>query len=81
MCIRDSSYSLIKLAQENRKLEPYRMDFRPIDNVKMAEACGVQGLRTSNPDELAAAARSAVRERTSLVVGIPVNYSDYKKLF
>ena len=79
--LEDHSYSLIKLAQENRKLEPYRMDFRPIDNVKMAEACGVQGLRTSNPDELAAAVRSAVRERTSLVVGIPVHYSDYKKLF
>ena len=79
--LEDHSYSLIKLAQENRKLEPYRMDFRPIDNVKMAEACGVQGLRTSNPDELAAAVRSAVRERTSLVDGIPVHYSDYKKLF
>jgi len=79
--LEDRSYSLIKLAQENRKLEPYRMDFRPIDNVKMAEACGVQGLRTSNPDELAAAVRSAVHERTSLVVGIPVHYSDYKQLF
>jgi acetolactate synthase I/II/III large subunit len=79
--LEDHSYSLIKLAQENRKLEPYRMDFRPIDNVRMAEACGVQGLRTSNPDELTAAVRSAVRERTSLVVGIPVHYSDYKKLF
>jgi acetolactate synthase-1/2/3 large subunit len=79
--LEDHSYSLIKLAQENRKLEPYRMDFRPIDNVKMAEACGVQGLRTSNPDELAAAVRSAVGEGTSLVVGIPVHYSDYKKLF
>ena len=41
--LEDGSYSLIKLAQENRKLEPYRMDFSPIDNVKMAEACGVQG--------------------------------------
>jgi acetolactate synthase-1/2/3 large subunit len=79
--LEDQSYSLIKLAQENRKLEPYRMDFRPIDNVKMAEACGVRGLRSSNPDELAAAVRSAVRERTSLVVAIPVHYSDYKKLF
>ena len=79
--LEDHSYSLIKLAQENRKLEPYRMDFGPIDNVKMAEACGVRGLRTSNPDELAGAVRTAVRERRSLVVGIPVHYSDYKKLF
>ena len=44
--LEDNSYSLIKLAQENRKLEPYRMDFGPIDNVKMAEACGVEAIRT-----------------------------------
>jgi acetolactate synthase-1/2/3 large subunit len=79
--LEDNSYSLIKLAQENRKLEPYRMDFGPIDTVKMAEACGVQALRTSNPDELASAVKRAVGERRSLVVGIPVHYADYRKLF
>ena len=67
--LEDSSYSLIKLAQENRKLEPYRMDFGPIDNVKMAEACGVQAMRTAEPDELAAAVKRAVERRKSLVVG------------
>lgn len=79
--LEDSSYSLIKLAQENRKLEPYRMDFRPIDNVKMAEACGVQALRTSNPDELASAVKRAVSAKKSLMVGVPVHYADYRKLF
>ena len=79
--LEDGSYSLIKLAQEGRKLEPYRMDFRPIDTVKMAESCGVAALRTANPDELAAAVRRAVERGTSLVVGVPVNYADYKLLF
>lgn len=79
--LEDGSYSLIKLAQENRKLPPHRMDFRPIDTVKMAEACGVQALRTTNPDELATAARRAVEQNTSLVIGVPVNYADYKLLF
>jgi acetolactate synthase-1/2/3 large subunit len=79
--LEDSSYSLIKLAQENRKLEPYRMDFGPIDNVKMAEACGVQALRTSNPDELASAVKRAVSAKKSLMVGVPVHYADYRKLF
>ena len=41
-------------SQEGKKLEPYRMDFGPIDTVKIAESCGVASLRTSNPDELAA---------------------------
>ena len=79
--LEDQSYSLIKLAQENRKLEPYRMDFGPIDNVKMAEACGVKGVRTSNPDELASAVRDAVKRNASLVAAIPVHYSDYRRLF
>ena len=79
--LEDGSYSLIKLAQEGRKLEPYRMDFRPIDTVKMAEACGVAALRTTNPDELASAVRQAEAQGTSLVVGIPVDYADYKQLF
>ena len=79
--LEDGSYSLIKLAQEGRKLEPYRMDFRPIDTVKMAEACGVTALRTSNPDELASAVRRAIDAGTSLVVGVPVDYADYKRLF
>jgi acetolactate synthase-1/2/3 large subunit len=79
--LEDGSYSLIKLAQEGRKLEPYRMDFRPIDTVKMAEACGVEAIRTSNPDELASAVRRAVERNRSLVVGIPVDYADYKVLF
>ena len=79
--LEDGSYSLIKLAQENRKLESYRMDFGPIDTVKMAEACGVAGLRTSNPGELASAVRRAIGQRKSLVVGVPVHYADYKKMF
>jgi len=79
--LEDGSYSLIKLAQEGRKLERYRMDFGPIDTVKMAEACGVQGLRTSNPDEMASAVKAAVERRRSLVIGVPVNYEDYRRLF
>jgi acetolactate synthase-1/2/3 large subunit len=79
--LEDSSYSLIKLAQENRKLEPYRMDFGPIDTVKMAEACGVEAIRTTEPDELAASVSRAVDRGKSLVVAVPVHYADYRKIF
>jgi acetolactate synthase I/II/III large subunit len=79
--LEDHSYSLIKLAQENRKLEPYRMDFNPIDNVKMAEACGVAAIRTSNPDELGSSVKRAVDQGKSLVVAVPVHYGDYRKMF
>ena len=79
--LEDHSYSLIKLAQENRKLEPYRMDFGPIDNVKMAQACGVEAIRTTSVDELGAAVKRAVAQNKSLMVAIPVHYADYRKLF
>jgi acetolactate synthase-1/2/3 large subunit len=79
--LEDNSYSLIKLSQEGKKLEPYRVDFGPIDTVKMAESCGVTGLRTTNPDELATAARQAVERHRSLVIAVPVNYADYRRLF
>ena len=79
--LEDGSYSLIKLAQEGRKLPPYRMDFGQIDSVRMAEACGVEALRTTDPGELAEAVDRAIAGRRSLVVGVPVNYEDYRRLF
>src|SRR5947209_11474467 len=48
--LEDHSYSLIKLSQEGKQLESYRTDFNPIDTVKMAQACGVESLRTTDPD-------------------------------
>jgi thiamine pyrophosphate-dependent acetolactate synthase large subunit-like protein len=47
----------------------------------MAQACGVEGLRTSDPRELAAAAKRAVERRRSLVIGVPVDYADYRRMF
>jgi hypothetical protein len=41
----------------------------------------VDALRTSNPDELASAAKRAVERRRSLVIGIPVSDQDYRQLF
>ena len=79
--LEDESYSLIKLSQEGKKLEPYRVDFGRIDTVKMAEACGVAGLRTTSPDDLASAARRAIEQRDSLVIAVPVNYADYRAMF
>jgi acetolactate synthase-1/2/3 large subunit len=79
--LEDCSYSLIKLSQEGKKLDSYRTDFGPIDTVKMAEACGVEGLRTADPDQLARAARRAAERGRSLVIAIPIDYADYRTLF
>jgi acetolactate synthase-1/2/3 large subunit len=79
--LEDRSYSLIKLSQERKQLPSYRTDFSPIDTVKMAEACGVDAIRTTSPDALASAAKGAMARGRSLVVAIPVDYSDYRRLF
>jgi len=79
--LEDGSYSLIKISQAGKKLPSYRTDFGRIDSVKMAEACGVKGLRTTNPDELASAAQRAVNERRSLVLAVPIDDADYPRMF
>jgi acetolactate synthase I/II/III large subunit len=79
--LEDGSYSLIKISQANKKLPPYRTDFGPIDTVKMADACGVEALRTADPDVLASAARRAAGERRGLVIAVPVDAEDYKTMF
>src|SRR3989441_10617980 len=79
--LEEGSYSLIKISERGKKLEPYRVEFGPIDTVKMAEACGVNGLRTSDPGELASAAKRAVERRRSLVIGVRVSDADYRQLF
>jgi acetolactate synthase-1/2/3 large subunit len=79
--LEDGSYSLIKISQAGKKLPPYRTEFGRIDTVKMADACGVEGLRTTNPDELASAAKRAVSEERSLVIAVPVDDADYLRMF
>jgi acetolactate synthase-1/2/3 large subunit len=79
--LEDGSYSLIKISQANKKLPPYRTEFGPIDTVKMAEACGVDALRTARPDELAAAATRAVDTGRGLVIAVPVDAGDYTRMF
>jgi acetolactate synthase-1/2/3 large subunit len=79
--LEDGSYSLIKISQAGKKLEPYRTEFGRIDSVKMAEACGVAGLRTSNPEELADAAKHAADRGRSLVIAVPVTDADYPRMF
>jgi thiamine pyrophosphate-dependent acetolactate synthase large subunit-like protein len=41
----------------------------------------VAGLRTTNPDELAAACRRALEQRRNLVIAVPVDYADYRRIF
>jgi acetolactate synthase-1/2/3 large subunit len=79
--LEDGSYSLIKLSQATKRLPPYRTEFGPIDTVMMAKACGVEAVRTRDPDRLAAAAKDAVDQHRSLVIAVPVDADDYTRMF
>jgi thiamine pyrophosphate-dependent acetolactate synthase large subunit-like protein len=72
---------LIKISQANKKLPSYRTAFGPIDTVKMADACGVDAVRTADPSALAAAAKRAVDERRGVVLAVPVDSDDYMRMF
>jgi thiamine pyrophosphate-dependent acetolactate synthase large subunit-like protein len=49
--------------------------------VKIADACGVEAVRTANPGELSEAAHRAVERNRSLVIAVPVDYRDSRRLF
>jgi acetolactate synthase-1/2/3 large subunit len=74
----DRCYSLIRIGQENRGLERYGVDFDPIDSVGTAEACGIEGVRATSEDELAARVSEAVAARSPLVVEVPIDSADYR---
>lgn len=76
----DRSLSMIRLAQRRRGIEPYGVDFDPIDSVLTAEACGVAGRRVASEPELAAAAREAVASGGTAVIEVPVDVEDYVPL-
>ena len=76
----DKSLSLIHHGQKGRGLPNYGVDFNPIDSVKIAEACGVEGVRVERAEELAQVVSKAAQENRSLVVEIPIEVSSYEGL-
>lgn len=78
--IADQSYSLIRLAQAARGLPRLGVDFDPIDNVALAEACGVPAVRVETADELANAVGDALAGNRALVVEVPIDPEAYDGL-
>lgn len=76
----DNSYSLIRIGQENRGLERYGVDFAHIDAVRVAQACGIEGIRTDDEQELAERAASTLESGKPLLVEVPIDANDYRKV-
>jgi acetolactate synthase-1/2/3 large subunit len=80
LVIADGSLSLIRLGQESRGLPNFGVDFGRVDAVKIAEACGADGIRVSSLGELTSAVEKAARSRSSTVIEIPVDPDLYRGL-
>lgn len=80
LVLADRSYSLIHHSQQNKGLPNYGVDFNPIDSVLTAQACGMEGVRIENAEDLADAVRAALVEERSLLVEVPVEVDAYSDL-
>jgi acetolactate synthase-1/2/3 large subunit len=80
LVIADRSLSLIRLAQESRGLPNLGVDFGAVDAVKVAQACGADGIRVSSLAELTSAVKKAARSRSSTVIEIPMDPNLYRGL-
>ena len=78
LVIADQSYSLIRLGQLSRGLPRHGVDFGPIDNVATARACGAEGVRATTPDEIAEAARQALRAGVPFLIEVPLDPDTYR---
>lgn len=73
----DRSLSLIQISQANKQLPRYGVDFEPIDTIRMAEACGVEGVRVDTQAALTQVVREAALQNRSLVVEVPLDSAAY----
>jgi acetolactate synthase-1/2/3 large subunit len=73
----DRSYSMIRMGQLKRGLDPYGVDFDHIDSVEIARSCGVQGWRVASDAELAERAAAALRSGEVAVIEVPILADDY----
>jgi acetolactate synthase I/II/III large subunit len=80
LVIADRSLSLIRIGQESRGLPNMGVDFGAIDAVKVAEACGADGVRVSSLAEITSSVAKAARSRSSTVIEIPMDPNLYRGL-
>jgi len=76
----DRSLSLIRVSESRKGIEPYGVDFRPPDFVKIAEAFGIHARRVSHITELKNSVERAVAERKPCLIDVPIDHREYYEL-
>ncbi|MCI1136373.1 acetolactate synthase AlsS [Enterococcus gallinarum] len=76
----DGTYNMVKFQEEMKYDRASGVQFGPVDFVKYAEAFGAKGLRATTKQELTAAIEEGFATDESVVIDIPVDYSDNAEL-
>ncbi|MFD1430884.1 acetolactate synthase AlsS [Lacticaseibacillus mingshuiensis] len=76
----DGHYDMVKFQEEMKYGQAAGVDFGPVDFVKYAEAFGAKGLRVDKPADLGRVLDEAFATKGPVIVDIPVDYSDNRKL-
>jgi acetolactate synthase-1/2/3 large subunit len=78
--LKDSSLSLIRIAQERRGYQNCGVDFVPPDFSGLAAAFGIPGQKASSVAESQTAVERALSQRKPLLLEVPVDMREYYKM-
>lgn len=76
----DGRYNMVEFQEEMKYGRSSGVDFGPVDFVKYAEAFGATGLRVEHSGELEEILAKAFATDGPVIVDIPIDYKDNKKL-
>ena len=76
----DGSYNMVEFQEEMKYQRSSGVHFGPVDFVKYAEAFGAKGLRATTKSELEKAIQEGLATDGPVIIDIPIDYSDNKKL-
>jgi len=76
----DRSLSLIRVSESRRGIEPYGVDFRPPDFVKVAEGFGIHARRVAHIKELKNCVEHAVAGKRPFLIEVPIDHREYYDL-
>lgn len=76
----DSKYGLIEWKLKNRSYDSFGVDFTNPDLIRFAESFGIKGMRVSQAGELEATLRKAMSMNEIVLVEIPVDDEENRKL-
>jgi acetolactate synthase-1/2/3 large subunit len=77
----DGTYDMVATQEILKYGRPSGTALGPVDPVKYAQAFGATGMMIRSPDDVGPVLRQAFETEGPVIIGVPVDYSDNRKLF